>query len=316
MTFAPERKRLMVANWKMNKTLAETRHYFRELLAALRAVSQTASQPMATTHDAAPVLSGAVEVVICPPFTALAAYREMFPEDVPYLFALGAQNMHMRPSGAFTGEISAAMLLEHGVTYVIIGHSERRQYAAESDEAVAEKSLQALKNGLVPIVCIGETADERAAGETEDVLLRQLRPVLQALALALNEKAASGETSDRFLSATPASNEAKQGRWLDPDQLELVIAYEPVWAIGTGQAATPDDAAQAATFVRKAVEKALGARTASRLRILYGGSVTPDNISGYLEALNIDGALVGGASLDIASWLTIIERARRVGDAR
>lgn len=271
MTFASQRTRLMVANWKMHKTLAETRQYFHEL-----------STRLSTMMDER--ASKDVEVVVCPPFTALSAYRTTALEELSHPFALGAQTMHARSEGAFTGEISAPMLIEHGVTYVIIGHSERRQYAGESDASVSEKTVQALRHQLVPIVCLGETADDRAADQTKAVLSRQLAPVLQAVKTVAEE--------------TPP----------------FVIAYEPVWAIGSGQAATPEDASAVATFIRETVADALGQSYASRLRILYGGSVNADNIASFVNAPNIDGALVGGASLDVNQWLTMIERARRRGD--
>ncbi|MDY0322834.1 MAG: triose-phosphate isomerase [Candidatus Carbobacillus sp.] len=311
MTFASPRTRLMVANWKMHKTLAETRQYFHELTARLNTVKGEE-----TSTD--------VEVVICPPFTALSAYRGIVLDASNEPFALGAQTMHARSSGAFTGEISAPMLLEHGVTYVIIGHSERRQYAGENDASVFEKTVQALNHHLVPIVCIGETADERAADQTKAVLLRQLQPVLKAVRVVAHETVQNqtnqtpsvhtdGTTEAVEVKSRTASKHALQA--MDGDVLPLVIAYEPVWAIGTGQAATSEDAAAVATLIRKTVEDELGAAYASHLRILYGGSVNADNIESFLNAPNIDGALVGGASLDVTHWLTMIERARRHGDA-
>jgi triosephosphate isomerase len=179
--------------------------------------------------------------------------------------SVGAQNMHFADEGAYTGEISAPMLVAIGVTHIIIGHSERRQYFCETDEAVNQKLHAALRHGLAPIVCVGESLDEREGGLTEEVLIRQVDRAL------LN---------------------------ISPDHAApIVIAYEPVWAIGTGKTATPDLAAQAHLIIRREVARRQSREIAEDMRILYGGSVRPDNVSALLSQPGIDGALVGGASL-------------------
>jgi len=242
---------LVVANWKMHKTVAESLDFARAL---------------------APKLEGlrGVEVAVAPPFTALAPLRDAL-AGTP--IALAAQNAHFEKSGAFTGEISVPMLVELGVRYVILGHSERRQLFAESDEIVARKVVAAHAAGLRPILCVGEVLAERESGRTFDVLGRQI--------------AGSLAGADASLGA------------------RLVVAYEPVWAIGTGRTATPAQAQEAHAFLRVRLADRFGA-AASAIRIQYGGSVKPDNAAELLAQPDIDGALVGGASLDPESFSAII----------
>ena len=211
------------------------------------------------------------EIVIAPPFPALAAAVDAVQGSS---IRIAAQNLHWEKEGAFTGEVSAPMLRAAGCSDVIIGHSERRQYFGETDETVNRRVRSALEGGLRPIVCVGETLAEREARQTTDVLLRQIDRALASL------------TPD---SASP-----------------IIVAYEPVWAIGTGRTATPEIAEEAHQTLRDRVRKNLGAETAERLRILYGGSVKPANIQGLMACPNIDGGLVGGASLEPALMAAII----------
>ena len=207
---------------------------------------------------------GAVEVVVCPPFTALTAVAEVL-KGSP--IALGGQNMYFEEKGAFTGEVSPAMLLDAGCRYVILGHSERRRQMAETSEQVNRKLKLALAAGLTPIVCVGETWPERSDGQTEAVIGEQVRDSLR-----------------------------------DVEPEGLLIAYEPVWAIGTGQVATPDQAEAVHRLIRSLLPN--GKR--ETIRILYGGSVTPDNIEGLIAREDLDGALVGGASLKADSFAAIV----------
>ena len=247
------RKKLIAANWKMYKLPEQTKQFFTDFL------------PMVTGHSRD-------EIVVCPPFIDLqAAVAAASGSNV----AVGAQNMHWTNEGAFTGEISAPMLTTLGVTHVIIGHSERRQYFNETDDTVNRKLEVALENGLTPIVCLGEVLEEREAGLTEDVLRRQCL---------------------RAFNGISARKAAK-----------LVIAYEPVWAIGTGKTATPQMAADAHLVIRSEAGKAFGEQFAESLRILYGGSVKPENATALMSESEIDGALVGGASLDPASFTKIVK---------
>ncbi len=211
------------------------------------------------------------EIVIAPPFPALAAAVDAVQGSS---IRIAAQNLHWEKEGAFTGEVSAPMLRAAGCSDVIIGHSERRQYFGETDETVNRRVRSALEGGLRPIVCVGETLTEREARQTTEVLLRQIDRALASL------------TPD---SASP-----------------IIVAYEPVWAIGTGRTATPEIAEEAHQTLRDRVRKNLGAETAERLRILYGGSVKPANIQGLMACPNIDGGLVGGASLEPALMAAII----------
>jgi len=247
------RKRVIAANWKMHKKPEQTRDFFRDFL------------PLVSGHTRD-------EIVVCPPYIDLhAAVEAAKGSNV----AIGAQDVYWKDEGAFTGEISPGMLLSVGCTHVIIGHSERRQYFAETDDSVNLKLKAALEAGLTPIVCVGEVLEEREAGLTEDVLRRQCVRAFHAIS---GKKAA-----------------------------KLVVAYEPVWAIGTGKTATPKMASDAHVLIRGEAAKAFGEEFASSLRILYGGSVKPDNAKALMSEEEIDGALVGGASLDPKSFTAIVK---------
>jgi len=248
----PERTPYIAANWKMHKTLVAAAGFVDALLPRI-----------ATT---------AADVVLCPPFLALA---EVVERSRGAAVRVGAQNMHEEPAGAFTGEVSAEMLVEIEVDAVILGHSERRRLFGETDEALARKVPAALAAGLEPILCVGETEEAREAGQTEAVLERQLQADLAAL------------------------DPAGIGR--------VVLAYEPIWAIGTGRTASPDQAQAAIAFLRHSLE-GLGA-PAQEVRILYGGSVTPGNAAELMAQPDVDGALVGGASLDPGDFAAIVQAA-------
>jgi triosephosphate isomerase len=243
---------VIAGNWKMYKTQAETRAFF-EVFCPLVKESKHC------------------DIVIAPPFTALAVAAGAVRGTA---ISIAAQNLHGRPEGAFTGEISARMLVETGCSGVIVGHSERRQYFNETDESVHSKTKAALEAGLTPIVCVGEILSEREGNRTEDVLKRQFEGGLGAL--------------------TPA------------EFSRILLAYEPVWAIGTGKTATPELAAQAHRYLRELAAARFSFEEASALRILYGGSVKPDNIKGLMAQAELDGALVGGASLDPRSFASIV----------
>jgi triosephosphate isomerase (TIM) len=212
------------------------------------------------------------EIVVCPPFVDLHAAIELAKDSQ---VAVGAQNVYWKTEGAFTGEISPTMLVAVGCTHVIIGHSERRQYFGETDDTVNLKLKAALEHGLTPIVCVGEVLEEREAGLTEDVLRRQC---MRAFSTLSAKKAA-----------------------------RLVVAYEPVWAIGTGKTATPEMASDAHVLIRGEAAKAFGDEFGAALRILYGGSVKPENAKALMSQEEIDGALVGGASLDPKSFAAIVK---------
>jgi triosephosphate isomerase (TIM) len=246
------RKKVIAANWKMYKTPAQAQEFVKAFL------------PLVANHDRD-------EIVLCPSDTSLSV---VIAAVAGTNVAVGAQNMYFADEGAFTGETSPLMLKAINATHVILGHSERRQYFAETDETVNKKLLAAVKHGLKPIVCIGEMLAERESGKTEEVLLRQV--------------------SKAFEGVTP-----EQCDW-------IVIAYEPVWAIGTGKTATPEMAAEAHAIVRKELATALGKKAAEGMRILYGGSVKPENASALMNQDGIDGALVGGASLDPQSFAKIV----------
>lgn len=218
-----------------------------------------------------------IDVVVCPAFTSLAAASGSLKGSS---IALGGQDLFWEPQGAFTGEVSAPMLSDAGCRYVIIGHSERRRYFAETDETVHRKLQAALTNRLTPIVCVGETLEEREGGKTVDRLTRQLSGAL------------SGSSSQ--------------------DLNHLVLAYEPVWAIGTGRNATPDQAQEAQRFIREWLSKSFGQPLASAVRIQYGGSVTEANALSLLSQPDVDGALVGGASLKADSFVAIVKAALEV----
>jgi triosephosphate isomerase len=249
----PDRSVILAANWKMHKTTEEAESFLGEFLPR--------------------VSESGPEVVICPPFTSLRAAVELcFQSPV----RVAAQNMHEADEGAFTGEISPPMLLDLGVDGVILGHSERRQYFAETVEALARKVPAALGAGLEPILCVGENEAPRDGDETEEVLTRQIQADL-------------ADVPDARLS-------------------EVVIAYEPIWAIGTGRTATPQQAQEAIALIRRLID-ARSDTAAAAIRILYGGSVKPDNAAVLISQPDVDGALVGGASLDPGDFAAIVEAA-------
>ena len=248
----------IAGNWKMNKTVAEAERFVAALLPRVGAVD-------------------GVEVVLCPPFLALQALVDSARGSQ---VAIYAQTMHEADEGAFTGEVSAAMLAELEVAGVVLGHSERREYFNETDKALQLKVPKALEAGLTPILCVGETEDERERGETERKLRHQVREGLEKVPI---ERLA-----------------------------EVVVAYEPIWAIGTGRTATPEQAQEAVAFVR-ALVAGFDAAAAERVRILYGGSCKPGNAAELMALPDVDGALVGGASLDPADFAAIVEIAARAG---
>ena len=250
------RKPLVAGNWKMNKTVAEAKTLVQELIPGLKAIA-------------------GVERVLCPPFTSLSAISALLEKTG---IGLGAQNMHWEASGAFTGEVSPQMVKEF-CGYVIIGHSERRQYFAETDDTVNKKVKAALAIGLTPIVCVGESLAEYEAGQTKSVVTRQITADFNGIEAALADR--------------------------------IVVAYEPIWAIGTGKAATSDGAnAVLKDFIRPAMSQVWNATIAQNVRILYGGSVNAANAAEYFHQPDIDGALVGGASLKVADFTKIVEAAR------
>jgi len=226
-----------------------------------------------------PAGAGVHEVIVFPPALSLAAALTAPERD--RRIQLGVQNIHWEDKGAFTGEVSAAMAAEAGATFVLVGHSERRHVFGETDADVARKARAARGHGLVPVVCVGETLAERRAGRVEEVIMSQLDAALDVL----EEK------------------EGKEGRFL--------LAYEPVWAIGTGETATPDDASSAQGALRARLDDRLGPARSTRVPILYGGSVKPDNAAELMAAPDVDGVLVGGASLDPASFRALVEAADR-----
>lgn len=252
-----KKKPLIAGNWKMYKTAAEAVTLVQTLKAAAHTVTDVA-------------------IVICPPFTSLGEVSKVLTDT---LIQLGAQNMYSAPEGAFTGEISPTMLKEVGCRYVILGHSERRQYFKEDDILIHEKLKTALKYSLVPIVCVGETLAEREAKRHFDVVKTQFDESLARL-----EK---------------------------EDIAKVVIAYEPVWAIGTGKTATPDQAEQMHSYIRRLLNERYSQEVGNKIYILYGGSVKPDNTKALMEKPNIDGALVGGASLKAESFAQIIIEAQQ-----
>jgi triosephosphate isomerase len=253
----PSRRPLIAGNWKMYKGGAHG-------VTLAHAVAEAARD-----------LTG-VDVVVAPPFTALAAVAHEVYSVAGDRVGVAGQNLFPKPEGAFTGEVSAPMLLESGCKWVIIGHSERRQFFGETDASVHEKAVAAIAAKLRPIVCVGETLAEREAGKTLDVVFRQV-------------DAFAGD-----LAATPGYG---------------VIAYEPVWAIGTGKVAGPDQAQEAHLAIRQRLAR-ISAEVAEKTAVLYGGSVKPDNAANLLACPDVDGALVGGASLDASSFLQIVRAAR------
>ncbi len=250
------RKKIIAANWKMNMTLGESDSFLETFLLELGDEKR-------------------VDIVLVPPYTALARVSERLSKVQNV--KLGAQNMHWEKGGAFTGEISAGMLRELFVRFIVLGHSERRSLFGETDEIVNKKTKAALEASLKPIVCIGETLEERDADQVEQVLERQLRGSLAGLG---------------------------------PQELDdTVIAYEPVWAIGTGRTASPQQAQEAHAFIRRTLAEMSDTATADKIRIQYGGSVKPANTAELLGQPDIDGALVGGASLDPRGFREIIKQA-------
>lgn len=252
------RKTVIAGNWKLNKTIRESL----ELVTLLK-------------RDVAE--SESVEVIVCPVYTALAEVAEVC-EDSP--IQVGAQDLYWEDQGAFTGEVSAPLLKDAGCRFVIIGHSERRQFFNETDATVNKKIRAALASGLTPIVCCGELLAERESGKTEAVLERQIR-------------GAYADLSEEQTAAT-------------------YVAYEPVWAIGTGKVATPDQAQEAHLFVRNLLSSLYSSKTSDSMPILYGGSVKAENVGELLTRPDVDGALVGGASLDAAGFSKIIRVSQEV----
>ena len=247
---------LIAANWKMFKTVQEAVFYVKQLRGLVKDASD-------------------VKVVVAPPFTALHPAAEAA-RNTPV--GIAAQDMHWEREGAFTGEVSAAMIAEAGAEFVIVGHSERRRLFHETDETVNRKTLAALGAELTPIVCIGETLEEREAGRTLAVLDRQIK------------RGFDGVTGEQMAS--------------------LVIAYEPVWAIGTGRNATPEQAGEAHAHIRSRLRQWFGGPAADACLVIYGGSVKPDNIGDLIALPDVDGALVGGASLDVRGFFEIVTRSR------
>ena len=244
------RRLLIAGNWKMHKTVGEAIELVRELKILVSDVTDR-------------------DILVCPPFTALyPVSQELKGSNID----LGAQNMFYELEGAFTGEISPLMLKDAGCSYVILGHSERRHIFGETDELINKKVLSALENGLIPILCVGETLEDRESGKTKEVVERQVKEGLK------------GISSEEF-----------------------VIAYEPVWAIGTGRTATPEQAQEVHEFIRSIIEGMFSKNVADRVRILYGGSVKPNNAADLLAMPDIDGALVGGASLKADSFSKIVK---------
>ena len=249
------RTKIVAGNWKMNKTPAEAK----ALIAGIRAAMD----------ETLPV-----EVVVCPPFVDLTVAAEALKGSK---IGLGAQNMHAAASGAYTGEVSAAMLVEIGVKYVILGHSERRALFGETDAGVNAKAKAALAAGLIPIICVGETLQEREADKTADVVTAQVKGSLADLGDAL---------------------------------LRCVIAYEPVWAIGTGRTASPGQAQEVHALIRRVIAEISSGKIANAVRIQYGGSMKPDNAAELMAQPDIDGGLIGGAALKADAFLEIVNAGR------
>jgi triosephosphate isomerase len=243
------RKPFIAANWKMNKTLSETREFISNFVPAVKDVTD-------------------VDIVLAPPFTSLAIASENLKNSN---VLLAAQDMFYEEKGAYTGEVSPLMIIDIGCNFVIIGHSERRQYFNETDEVVNKKIVSAKKAGLGVIFCIGESLEERDAGKTFEVLQREITDGLKGV-----------------------------------DDKDIVVAYEPIWAIGTGKTATSEQAQEAHAYIRERLGFLYGNK-ADEIRILYGGSVTPDNIGSLMACKDVDGALVGGASLKVENFIKIVK---------
>ncbi len=255
------KKPLIAGNWKMFKTIREAVNLVQTIKAGIYKITDC-------------------QIVICPPFTALAGLSPIL-ADSP--LELGAQNMHPENEGAYTGEISPLMIKEVGCRYVILGHSERRQYFKEDDIFINEKVKTALRYSLIPILCVGETLDQRNARQQHEAVKLQFEQSLKDLT--------------------------------KEDILKTVIAYEPVWAIGTGKTATPEQAEQMQSYIRRLLKEKYGDEIAGKVLILYGGSVKPDNIGELIKKPNIDGALVGGASLKAESFIQIVMNATKALEA-
>ena len=254
------RKLIIAGNWKMYKTIGEAIDLANGIKRELFELS-----------------SEDIDIVLCPPFTTLSEVAEVIADSN---IALGAQDMYWQEVGAFTGEVSPLMLKDAGCKFVIIGHSERRQFFAETNESVNNKIKAALKHDLIPIVCVGESLKEREAGETFKVLDDHIQNGLKGIS--------------------------------EVDMLKLVIAYEPVWAIGTGKTATPAQAQEAQIYIREILVKLYNKAVAAEVRIQYGGSVKPENIIELMQQPDVDGALVGGASLKAESFSEIVKKASQV----
>ena len=254
-----ERKKVIAGNWKMNMTASEGAQLIADIRSNCGGACGCACAP---------------EVMVFPPFTSIAAVQEAAKGTA---LVVGAQNVHWAENGAFTGEISAKMLVEMGVTHVIIGHSERRQYFGETDETVNTRVKAALAAGLKVVLCVGETLEEREKGVTEAIIEKQVRWDLDGVTM---------------------------------DQLDnVILAYEPVWAIGTGKTATNEQAQEVHAFIRALIGKAFCPVCAGKLRILYGGSMKPANAAGLLAQPDIDGGLIGGAALKAADFLALVKAA-------
>ncbi|MBP8718484.1 MAG: triose-phosphate isomerase [Candidatus Atribacteria bacterium] len=247
------RKPLIVGNWKMNKTVTESIALIKDLLDLITGYQET-------------------EVVICPPFTSLWVARELIEGSNIFL---GAQNVYFQKEGPYTGEISARMLQNIGCSYVILGHSERREYFKETSQDVAKKVCQALAYGIKPIVCVGEKLEERESGKAEEIVREELEAIFSILKT--------------------------------PDTEKVVFAYEPIWAIGTGRSATPSDANEMIKYIREQIKNKYNKKIAEEMRILYGGSVNPENIKSMMAESDIDGALVGGASLQALTFSQLVK---------
>lgn len=248
------RKKIIAGNWKMNKTIQDA-----------SALAEDIKLELADCRE--------VDVALCPPFTALSAVGEIISDT---LIKLGAQNAHWEPDGAYTGEISIGMLRDLYCRYVILGHSERRMYSGETNKIINRKVKAALAGNVIPIVCVGETLEEREAGRTQEVVRNHVTNSLDGL----------GE-----------------------DLEKVIIAYEPVWAIGTGRTATPDQAQEVHAFIRSLLNEMGGSEVAQTVRIQYGGSMKPANAADLLSQPDIDGGLIGGASLEARSFVEIIKAA-------
>jgi triosephosphate isomerase len=248
------RRKLVAGNWKMNGSIAANAALLKQIQSEFNGAE--------------------CDVAVCVPFPYLAQCQSLLSDSS---LCLGAQDVSIYECGAYTGEVCAAMLLEFGCRYVIVGHSERRAYFGETDELVAKKALVAIEKGLIPIVCVGETLEQREVGQTREVVLRQIDAVLSVI---------GGD-----------------------DLAKIVIAYEPVWAIGTGRTATPEMAQEVHALLRKRLQE-IYVSAAKEVKILYGGSMKPDNAQALLAMVDIDGGLIGGASLKAQDFLSIVHAAR------